>query len=130
MERLALEEVHENFADVVMLVANGRRRILVEGKGADRAVFVSLEDLALLENFDGGKATPAKKLAVSTVKRNLARDLARVADRRERIVLRENDADVMALVPVEDVTALESLDNRLDLEAAKRLLEKEMDGTA
>ena len=30
MERLALEEVHENFADVVMLVANGRRRILVE----------------------------------------------------------------------------------------------------
>ena len=129
MEHLALEEVHENFADVVMLVANGRRRILVEGKG-DRAAFVSLEDLALLENFDGGKATPAKKLAVSTVKRNLARDLARVAKKRERIVLRENNADVMALVPVEDVTALESLDNRLDLEAAKRLLEKEMDGTA
>jgi PHD/YefM family antitoxin component YafN of YafNO toxin-antitoxin module len=130
VERLALEEVHDNFADVVMLVANGRRRILVETKGADRAAFISLEDLALLESFGGGKAPLSKKRAVSTVKRNLARDLARVADGHERIVLRENDADVMALVPIEDVNALETLDNRLDLEAAKRLLEKEMDGTA
>lgn len=127
MERIEISEVKKYFGDVVKLVANGRQRILVREKSKDRAAFIPLEDLALLENLDRGKNVPVEHVPAADVKKHLHDDLAEVVNRQERMILQENGKDVLAIVPFRDVALLEGLDEQLDMEAAKRLLEKQMD---
>ena len=53
---------------------------------------------------------------------SLARTINRAAAKRERIIVQRNGKNVAAIVPMEDLAALEELEDRLDLAAAKRAL--------
>lgn len=48
--------------------------------------------------------------------------LNRVAYRGERIVLRRRGKDVAVLVPIEDLKLLEEIEDRIDVEDAKKAL--------
>ncbi len=126
MERIHVDEVMENFADVLLLVGNGKQRLVIQENGSDRAALIPLEDLALLENLDGDANVAVEHVPVDEVRRHLVEDLAQVADREERIILNEDGVEVAALVPSRDLATLVNLDTRIDIEAAKRLLEEEM----
>lgn len=68
------------------------------------------------------------RLAAHKARANFSRTLARVASRRERIVLQRRGEDVAVLVPVEDLALLEELEDRFDTEdfrAAKEEWERE-----
>jgi prevent-host-death family protein len=69
------------------------------------------------------------RMAASQVRETFSRTLNRVASKRERIVLHRRGKDVAALVPVEDLTLLEELEDRLDVEEAKRRLADPNDKT-
>ncbi len=127
MERHQADVVKKNLGDVLLLVGNGKQRVVIQRAGADRAALIPLEDLALLENLDGEAQIAVEHVPAADVKRHLARDVDLVAQRGQRIVLMEDGKDVAALVPASDVALLENLDSRLDIEAAKRLLRKEID---
>jgi prevent-host-death family protein len=62
------------------------------------------------------------RLAVTKAREELAEMLNRVAYGRERVVLQRRGKNVAALVPIEDLELLEMLEDRLDLESAKRAL--------
>lgn len=62
------------------------------------------------------------RLAAHKARANFSRTLARVASRRERIVLQRRGEDVAVLVPVEDLALLEELEDRRDVEEAERRL--------
>lgn len=126
MERIPVDEVRRNFSDVLLLVGNGKQRIVIQKDGHDHAAFIPLEDLALLENLDGDAEVAVEHVPVVEVRRHLNEDLDQVAGREERIVLIQSGKDVVALVPRRDLCVLENLDTRIDIEAAKRLLEKEI----
>ncbi|MBI4881071.1 MAG: type II toxin-antitoxin system Phd/YefM family antitoxin [Planctomycetes bacterium] len=127
MERFQADVVKKNLADVLLLVGNGKQRVVIQRGSADRAALIPLEDLALLENLDGEAAVAVEHVPAVDVKRHLARDVDLVAGRGQRIVLVEDGKDVAALVPASDLALLENLDSRLDIEAAKRLLQQEID---
>ncbi len=59
------------------------------------------------------------RLAASTVRDTLGDTLNRVAYRGERIILERHGKAVAALVSVEDLSFLESLEDRLDIEAVR-----------
>ncbi len=65
-------------------------------------------------------------MAVSTTQDEFATLLERVARGKERIVLRQHDLPVAAVIPVEDLELLERLieqeEDRLDIEEAERIL--------
>lgn len=121
---MPLQEVKKNFRDVVLLVGNGRQRILIQEKGRDRAALIPLEDLALLENLDGDRDVAVEHVSIEDVRRHLSEDLALVADRDERILVQDRGVDLACLVPGRDLAVLENLDASLDMEAARRSLEK------
>ena len=60
------------------------------------------------------------RLPVSKAREDLADALNRVAYSGERIVLERRGKRVVALVSVEDLDLLEELEDRLDLEAARK----------
>jgi prevent-host-death family protein len=62
------------------------------------------------------------RLEASKAREDFADTLNRVAYGHERIVLRRRGKDVAALVPLEDLAFLEQLEDRVDLEEAKRIL--------
>jgi len=126
VERIQFEVVRGNLDDVLKLVGNARQRIVIQENGRDRAALISLEDFALLENLDGDLNIPVEHVPLRDVKKYFSEDLAQVADREERIVIQEDGKDLAALVPGRDLALLENLDSRLDIEAAKRLLEQEL----
>lgn len=126
MERIQASVVKRNFGDCLKLVANARHRIVVQEGDVDRAALISLEDMALLENLDGDANIEVEHVAIEEVKKHLSEDLAQVADREERIVLKDGDKEIAVLVPKRDLATLENLDSRLDIEAAKRLLQERM----
>lgn len=126
MERISLEEARANLEDVLQLVGRARQRFAVHFAGRDRVAFVSLEDLALLERLDGETEVPKEYVELEELQRHLGDDISLVAEAQERIVIRENKNDFVAMVPSRDVQTLEQLDARLDIEAAKRLLEQGM----
>lgn len=124
MERISLEEARANLEDVLQLVGRARQRFVVRIAGKDQVAFVSLEDLALLERLDGDVDVPKEYVEADELRKHLAEDIALVAKAKERIVIREEKSDFVALVPSRDVLALEQIDTRLDIEAAKRLLQQ------
>lgn len=62
------------------------------------------------------------RITASKSEESLARTLNRVASKRERVIVRRNGKNVAAIVPMEDWAALEELDDRRDLAAAKKAL--------
>ena len=64
------------------------------------------------------------RLSASAVREEFSETLNRVAYKGERIVLERRGKDVAALVPVEDLELLELLEDRMDLEAARKALKE------
>ncbi len=64
------------------------------------------------------------RLPASAVREEFSETLNRVAYKGERIVLERRGKDVAALVPVEDLELLERLEDRMDLDAARKALEE------
>ena len=62
------------------------------------------------------------KITTREASRTFAKTLTRVARKRERIVVRRNGKSVAAIVPLEDLAALEKLEDRRDLRAAKKAM--------
>jgi prevent-host-death family protein len=62
------------------------------------------------------------RLEASKAREEFSDTLNRVAYSHERIVLRRWGKDVAALVPLEDLALLEQLEDRIDIEEAKRIL--------
>lgn len=63
-----------------------------------------------------------KRLAASEVRGSFAETLNRVAYQGERVVMHRRGKAVAALVPLEDLEALEALENQRDLAAARKAL--------
>lgn len=64
------------------------------------------------------------RLTASRVREHFSDTLNRVAYRKERIVLRRRGKDLAAVVPIEDLVFLEDVEDRLDLEAARKALKE------
>ncbi len=62
------------------------------------------------------------RMSVSAAREKLAKTINRVRRRKERILLHRRGENVAALVPVEDFELLEELEDRLDVELAKKAL--------
>jgi len=62
------------------------------------------------------------RLTASKAREHFADTINRVAYRGERIVLYRRGKSLVAVVPISDLATLEQLEDRLDLEAAKKAL--------
>jgi prevent-host-death family protein len=62
------------------------------------------------------------KMTVKEAEESLVRTVRRVRDESERFVLTEDGKPVAALVTAEDLAFLENLEERIDLEEARRAL--------
>lgn len=71
-------------------------------------------------HFKGVRMT--KELSASRVRDDFAETLNRVAYGGERIVLDRHGKPVAAIIPIGDLTFLEEMEDRLDVEAAKLAL--------
>jgi prevent-host-death family protein len=69
----------------------------------------------------------AHRTAVTTetaeFRANIADQVNRIAYTGERVILRRRGKPVAALVPVKDLRLLEAMEDRIDLEAARKALE-------
>ncbi|MBI4603509.1 MAG: type II toxin-antitoxin system Phd/YefM family antitoxin [Planctomycetes bacterium] len=63
-------------------------------------------------------------VSTTKVREELSETLNRVAYAGERIILGRRGKAIAALVPVEDLEILEALEDRLDVEAAKKALKE------
>ncbi|MEE8624545.1 MAG: type II toxin-antitoxin system Phd/YefM family antitoxin [Acidiferrobacterales bacterium] len=61
-------------------------------------------------------------IKASTVRDNFGETLNRVAYGKERVVIDRHGKAVVAMVPIEDLRFLEEMEDRLDVEAAKKIL--------
>jgi len=76
-----------------------------------------------------GESDTAKRMVMTRINTSKARNefskvLKRVARNGDRIILHRRGKDVAALVPLEDFTLLEELEDRIDLEEAHAALEE------
>jgi prevent-host-death family protein len=62
------------------------------------------------------------RLSVKEVRDDFATKINQVAYRKERVVLVRHGKDIAAIVPLEDFHLLEALEDRFDIEAARRAL--------
>lgn len=62
------------------------------------------------------------RMSASKARDDFSDALNRVAYKGERIVLRRRGKDIAVLVPVEDLTLLEEIEDRIDVEEAKKAL--------
>ena len=64
------------------------------------------------------------RLEISKARENLADTINRVKYKGERVVLTRRGKAIAALVPLEDLALLEKLEDRLDLEDARKALKE------
>ncbi len=70
------------------------------------------------------------RINASEVREEFAEVINRVAYGGERIVVHRRGKDVVALVPVDDVALLQALEDRIDIEEARKALaEAKVKGT-
>jgi len=62
------------------------------------------------------------RLAASKVREGFSDTINRVAYGRERVILHRRGKEVAAVVPMEDLKLLEALEDRIDLDEARRSL--------
>lgn len=65
-----------------------------------------------------------RRLNASQARAGFAEAVNRVVYGGERAVIRRHGKDVAALVPMRDLQALEALEDRLDLEEARKIMKK------
>lgn len=70
------------------------------------------------------RGAPMTRLAASKVREHFSDTLNRVAYRKERVVLRRRGKDLAAVVPIEDLAFLEEVEDRLDIDAARKALKE------
>jgi len=63
-----------------------------------------------------------ERLTISEARDDFAETVNRVAYRGERIVLHRREKDIVAIIPMEDLSFLEELEDKLDIEAAREAL--------
>lgn len=63
-----------------------------------------------------------ERLTISKAREDFAETINRVAYRGERIVLHRREKDIVAIIPIEDLSVLEELEDKLDIEAAREAL--------
>jgi prevent-host-death family protein len=61
-------------------------------------------------------------LNITEIRDNLSEAISRVAYKGDRILVRRSGKDVVAIVSVEDLAALEALEDQRDIEAADAAL--------
>jgi prevent-host-death family protein len=64
------------------------------------------------------------ELAVAEVRKNFSDAVNRVAYGKERVVLKRRGKGIAALVPIEDLEAIEALEDRIDLALARKALKE------
>jgi len=64
------------------------------------------------------------RLAASKAREDFSDTLNKVAFAKERVVLHRRGKEVAAVVPIEDLKLLEAIEDRIDLEDARRALAK------
>jgi prevent-host-death family protein len=64
----------------------------------------------------------ANRLAISEARDDLTETVNRVAYTKERVIIHRRGKDLVAVVPIEDLEALEALEDRLDAEAGRKAL--------
>ena len=62
------------------------------------------------------------RLAASKVREGFSDTINRVAYGRERVILHRRGKEVAAVVPMEDLKLLEAIEDRIDLEEARKSL--------
>ncbi len=124
MERIELSEVAQSLDDIIHLVAGSRHRVVVEDDGKPCGAFVSISDLELLDHL---AHDPKHETRIKDMEALRKAAVARTAfPAGGRVRLTEDGKDSVGLVPAKDVDTLEMLDARLQMEAARRMLEDEM----
>ncbi len=69
------------------------------------------------------------RMTAGEARKNFSKTLTRVRGKQDRVVLRHRGKDIAAIVPMEDLAALEELEDRRDAEAAfQALAEMEQQG--
>jgi len=61
-------------------------------------------------------------IAASKVRKDFSDTVNRVAYGRERVILRRRGKEIAAVVPMEDLKFLEAIEERIDLEDARKAL--------
>jgi prevent-host-death family protein len=61
-------------------------------------------------------------LNITEIRDNLSEAISRVACKGERILVRRSGKDVVAIVSVEDLAALEAMEDEYDIQAARAAL--------
>jgi len=64
----------------------------------------------------------ATTVSTSKARVDFAEMLNQVAYRGERVVLYRHGKPIAAIIPIDDLTFLEEIENRMDVDAAKRAL--------
>ena len=64
----------------------------------------------------------ATTISTSKARVDFAEMINQVAYRGERIVLGRHGKPIAAIIPIDDLTFLEEIENRMDIDAAKRAL--------
>jgi len=64
------------------------------------------------------------ELAVADARKNFSDAVNRVAYGKERVVLKRRGKGIAALVPIEDLEAIEALEDRIDLALARKALKE------
>ena len=124
MDLISIVEAERNLEDVLNLVANGKQRFLISDKNL-HAALLSTEDLELLRTIDKKKQT-ATKVSFNSLRGKLRERIGTLTDDGKRVIVTRNGTDLAALVPVRDVETLVGLDDAIDLQAARRLLEQQL----
>ena len=70
------------------------------------------------------------RLSTTEAREHLAEILNKVAYKEERIILHRRGKNIVAVVPISDLELLEKLEDRLDIDDARKSLEEiEKEGT-
>ncbi len=75
----------------------------------------------------GKSGEPLTRVSTTKARVEFSDIINRVSYGRERIILKRRGKDVVALVPVEDLRFIEEIEDRIDLEEAKKRLREESD---
>ena len=68
------------------------------------------------------KLAKVAKISTTTAREEFSEIVNRAAFGKERVVLTRHGKGLVAVVPVEDLEALEALEDRLDVEAAEKAI--------
>ncbi|MCX5674096.1 MAG: type II toxin-antitoxin system Phd/YefM family antitoxin [Planctomycetota bacterium] len=64
------------------------------------------------------------EIAVADVRKNLSDAVNRVAYGKERLILKRRGKGVAALVPIEDLEAIEAMEDKIDVALARKALKE------